>query len=381
MKTTQGIEQAMGRRGRGRVGSGWTIAALVALAGTTAAGCGATTRSVVEKLTTTSVGYGAPKNKTYTADVEVQRDTLRVTVYEASQCEKFEVGLVERTELTEKGGEVIRQQPLGTVQRTGKTLGTVPCDEKYAREVAVGLRIGDAVYELGRTNRFGQLESNLSDEIQQSLYGGNPRTSTATLVVTGREGATNTTQEVAKVSLAELNKAQARLSEVTAELSALLGKGYEAMTPADFVKADELYMQLGQLAPNDARVIALRREFVNVMWGRQALEKSKNLGRDMAALGELRTLAGDGGVALPMFLRIGIGEGELGGESVDWALGQTAVAFGANPTFCQGVDGMNWAVLNAGNVPAMNRVAFNVLRFAYGDGFVSQLVLLCQRLR
>ncbi len=352
------------------------ILALVALA----AGCAGTqTKRIVDKPQGMSTQYGAPANKTYDADVDLQRDTLRISLYEQSECEKFDVKLVERFEQTLENGDVVRSVPIGTAQRTEDSTGTVPCDAKYARDVSLGLRIGDATYALGTTNRYGQLDANLSDDIKQGLYG-TPRTSKAILVAQGREGSVRMTQEVAKISLAELNKTQARIAQLINEMRDILDLDIDQLTPGDITRSYELYNQLGEIAPNDSRVQALRHRLIETYWQRKQVEKTENLRRNLAAYNELKGLLENANVTVPMFVRVGINSNEIGADQVNWAMGEAAVSARRYPQICRSANGFTWQSVTGDGVPGSTAVAFNIIRYAYGDTFVEQVNVMCRRI-
>lgn len=339
---------------------------------------GATTKRIVDEPQSMSAHYGAPQNKVYDADVELQRDTLRISLYEQSECDKFEVQLVERYEETlNSGGSVVRRVPIGTAQRTKGTTGTVPCDTKYARNVALSLRIGDANYALGTTDRQGQVRANLSDEIKQGLYG-TPNASRAVLVATGREGSVRMTQEIAKISLAELNQTQARIDQLINEMRDILDLGIDQLTPGDITRSYELYNELEAIAPNDPRVQALRARVIETYWQRKAIEKTETLRRNLEAYGELKGLLKDANVVVPTFVRLGINGNDIGAEQMNWAMGEAALGARRYPAICG--KGFSWGGVNGEGVPGSTAVAFNLIRYAYGDGFENQVAALCRRI-
>src|SRR5690606_15789624 len=176
---------------------------------------------------------GAPQNTRYDAEIHTAKDLVHLSIYEQSECERILVKVVSRTQETLQGDDVVSKEFIGPVQVAEGSEGTVPCHQRYARDVQVALQVGSATYPLGRTDPFGELHTSLSAELKQSLYG-QDTPATAQLIVER--------QVVAPVSLAELAIHEQRIEELVPEFEALVGK--EQLTATEMARAYSLYEQL-----------------------------------------------------------------------------------------------------------------------------------------
>lgn len=331
----------------------------------TACGNPVITQRNVDEPVGVSHEYGAPRNTSYSAEVETEKDVLRLAVFEQSECEKIRVRVVARTEETLHDDEVVDREPLGPIQIADGSDGVVPCAQRYARDVRVTLRVGSADHLLGRTDAFGEIAVNLSDELKQSLYGeGAP--AEAELFVERTP--------VMKVPLAELNKHEARKLELLAEFETLLSQEGEP-TSAQIARSYVLYEQLRQLGRIDARVNGLCARFLELLYGRKAMEATENLKRNLNALKEARELLGGGGV--PVFVQVAARAGDTPAGVLNWARGQVALVVHSTPSVCQ--QGFSWSRVS-GALPNAARFAFSYLRYAYDDPFERQVSALCTKL-
>lgn len=346
-------------------------ACVFTLLATLASGCGggALTQRFHDDPVGVSHELGAPRNTAYVAEVEAEKDVLRLIVFEHSECERIRVRIVSRTEETLRNGEVVSREPVGPVQVAEGSDGVVPCDQRYARDARVSLRVGDATHRLGRTNPFGELNINLSSELKASLYG-ETAPDRATLVVEG--------QEVTNVSLAELKEHEQRVQELVEQFEALLAKEPDSLTQEEIAKSYQLYEQLRQLDRGDARIAALHARFLELLYGRKEKEASENLKRNLSALREVKDLIATGATGVPMFVQIAAREGTIDPAALRWARGQVALSLRARSNVCRG--GFSWSALDSGSWPTNDRFAFAYLRYAYDDPFQEQLTHLCGRL-
>lgn len=339
---------------------------------TLAMGCGG--GALTHRYHDDPVGFshelGAPKNTAYSADLETERDVLRLIVFEQSECERIRVKIVSRTEETLQGGEVISREPVGPVQVAEGSDGVVQCDQRYARNVRVSLQVGTATHRLGRTSPKGELNINLSAELKQSLYGEEAPES-AMLVVEGKE--------VTAVPLVELRKHEERVDQLLSEFEALLSRSEEQVSAADIARSYELYEQLRQLDRGDARISALHARFLELLYGRKEKESTENLKRNLSALKEVKDIIATGAMGVPMFVQVAAQDGSLDPAALRWARGQVALSLRSRGSVCQ--QGFSWSVLDSGDWPANARFAFAYLRYAYDDPFQDQVAGLCQRMR
>jgi hypothetical protein len=311
---------------------------------------------------------GAPKNTAYSAELESERDVLRLIVFEQSECERIRVRIVSRTEETLEDGEVISRQPVGPVQIAEGSDGVVRCEQRYARDVRVALVVGTATHRLGRTSPKGELNINLSAELASSLYG-DAAPESAMLLVEGKE--------VTQVPLVELKKHEERVDELVTEFEALLAKQPDQLSPAEIARSYELYEQLRRLDRGDARIAALHARFLELLYGRKQKEASENLKRNLTALREVKDIIAAGATGVPMFVQIAAQDGMLDAAALRWARGQVALSLRTRGSVCQ--RGFSWAALDSGDWPADARFAFAYLRYAYDDPFQDQIAGLCQR--
>jgi hypothetical protein len=313
---------------------------------------------------------GAPRNTSYSAELETEKDVLRLIVFEQSECERIRVRIVSRPEETLRDGEVVPRQPVGPVQIAEGSEGVVQCDQRYARDVRVALLVGSSTHGLGRTNPKGELAINLSAELRQSLYGETAPES-ATLMVEGRE--------VTQVPLAELKKHEERVDELLSEFEALLGKPNEELSGEEISRSYELYEQLRQLDRGDARISALHARFLELLYGRKEKEASESLKRNLSALREAKDIIATGAAGVPMFVQVAAQGGALDPAALRWARGQIAMSLRSRASACR--SGFSWSALDSGDWSQDARFAFAYLRYAYDDPFQDQITALCQRLR
>lgn len=343
---------------------------LFALPLASALGCAATqtTQRNVDKAVGMSHQLGTPKNIQYSADHEAEKDILRLMIYEQSECDRIRVRIVSRTRELLKDGEVVAQEPIGPTQIAEGSDGIVPCAQRYARDVRVSLRVGSAVHLLGRTNPFGELTVNLSAELKQSLYGeGAPKS--ALLVVEQ--------QEVATISLEELGKYEARVTELLTEFEALMGASAEPSSE-QIARSYVLYEQLRQLDRGDARISGLLARFLEKLYGRKQEEETKNLRRNLKALQEAKDVIAAGASGVPMFAQIATNSGETNAAVLRWAKGEVVIALRTTPGLCQSP--FSWSSYAPQSLAPSARFAFSFLRFAYDDPFADQVNVLCARM-
>ena len=68
--------------------------------GLTGCGGGVTSQRFADAPVGVSHELGAPKNTSYSAELETEKDVLRLTVFEQSECERIRVRIVSRTQET-----------------------------------------------------------------------------------------------------------------------------------------------------------------------------------------------------------------------------------------------------------------------------------------
>ncbi len=317
--------------------------------------------------------YGAPKQTEYALEFEPEKEQLGITIYEHSVCDKIRVQVVDRTRETLEGDEVINETPLGKVQIAQKVDGQVPCDQRFAREAQVSLKVGEAVYPIGKTDAEGHVGVNLAKRLDADVYGA-PEGEVVVLV---RGQGSVASKEVGRVPLGELRARQERVDQLVQELSALLGKPSGAMTPEEITRSYELYAQLRSIAWYDSRFQGLRQRFWEVWQNQRSQEYSENLGRNLEALNkskELLRTAGPG--AIPLFAQVGINSGTVSERTLEWSRFEMLKGLRENPGACQG--GFSWTAM-PDVLSVQQQIAGGYLHFVYGDPYEKVLSGMCGR--
>ena len=335
-------------------------------------GRGSITHRNVDTVVGTTDAYGAPRNTRYSAYAETERDVIRITVFEQSECDQLKMKVVQRVDETVRNGEVIGREPAKQIQIADGTSGVVPCAERWARNAWVALRVGGQTFRLGAPSERGEVIANLSGALKQSLYA-EPPSAQAVVVVNG--------VEAGAVSLAGLNLHEKRVNDLVDQLSAILAKDEGTLTKEDITRSYALYDQLGQIdTGSDARVSGVRTRFIELLYQRKLRDATEHLKKNIAALNEAKgivPLVAAGQV--PDGVLTAVKGGELSPEAIWWARGEVASALHRYPALC-GPTPFGWGRLASGDYAAPSRLAFSYLRYAYSDPFLAEVQRLCSRL-
>src|SRR5690606_35553247 len=124
-------------------------ATLIGVTALVACGSGDISYRHVDSPTSVVQEYGAPQDTQYEVEFEPHSELLGITIYERSVCPVIKVQVVNRTRETLEGDRVINETPLGKVQIAQEVKGEAPCQQQFAREAEVSLKVGDAVYAVG----------------------------------------------------------------------------------------------------------------------------------------------------------------------------------------------------------------------------------------
>jgi hypothetical protein len=347
--------------------------ALGLFTGLTAA-CGAST-PFTHRFVDTDVGVvdvvGAPRDTEYIATAQAEREVIRVGVFERSLCDKLKMKVVHRVDETLRGDEVVSRAPPTTIQKAVGKDGVVPCNERWARNVWVALRIGEQTFRLGAPSERGEVVANLSAELKQSLYGENTA-SEAIVVVNG--------VDAGKLALAGYASHETRLNALLDEQRGLLGKEEGTLTATEIGRSYELYEQLDQLdTGNDARIAGLRKRFLELVYMRKQREATENLKRNVAALKDAKNLLPAITTGLvPPYVVSAVQGGLTTTDALLWARGEAALAVRQYPALCAGGP-FTWNRLTGGDYSPKARLAFSYLRYAYDDPFQTEVQGLCSR--
>ncbi len=337
-------------------------------------GAGATTQRVVETPSGSSVEYGAPKNTQYSAELSPEHDALRVTVYEQSECDKIKVETTERVQETLRDGKVVERAPLGKGQRAGATEGTIVCQQRYASDALVSLKVGESIYPVGKTDSEGQLGIALSDRLKTDVYGA-PNKDVILLV---KAPGAMSTLEAGRVAAGVFQEHDAMVASLVASLGAVLSKS--ELTSSDITSSYESYAKLRKIAPNDARFVGLSARFWEVFTGRKRDEATASLKKNLKALEEAKAvLAGASLATIPLFAQIAANAQAFDAHAVEWSEFEILSGLRGAPELCG--NGFAWSALAAPKVSVSTRFAGNYLRGMYGDDYSNTVNGLCATLR
>ncbi|HEX7672365.1 MAG TPA: hypothetical protein VF395_22380 [Polyangiaceae bacterium] len=336
----------------------------------TACGGGAVTHRYVDTEVGYTDAYGAPQGTQFAATAEAERELIRITVFERSQCDKLRMKVIQRVDQSIRNDKVITEEPAKQMQIAAGKDGVVTCNERWARNVWVGLRIGDQTYRLGVPSPRGEVIANLAGEIRQSLYAENAPAE-ATVVVGG--------VDAGKVSLAGYNSHEARTNALLDEFRAILAKDGAALTKEDIAHSYELYEQLGQLDTGaDARIRGLRQRFLELLYQRKQDEATTRMTHNLKALSDAKVLLPSVGAGMvPPYMMSAVQGGLVSPEALLWSRGEVALAVRNYPALCGAP--FTWGQLSTGSFPPATRLAFSYLHFAYDDPFQSEVRGLCTR--
>lgn len=340
-----------------------------------AGGSSAVTQRYVDTPAWTTVEYGAPKQRQYSAELATERDILRIVVSEKSRCDVIPVKVVERVEETIEDGEVTARRSLGTQQVAGEPTETVSCSETLASDTEVSLKIGPEVFVLGTTDRSGTVVVDLSDRVRQNVYG-EAVAAEAEVLVRGPKDVSRVA--AGRIPLDSLRRHEQRVAELLAELTEILNQG-DQMKPADIQRSYTLHSQLSELAADDARVAGASARFWELFYGRKQREASAALGRNLEALAKARDLLKGAGIAaVPLFAQAAINAGSVDPRTLDWSNWQVLGGITRVPSVCKGP--FSWSKVGDHGFDSSALLALNYLYFAYGDAAGKDVQAVCRRL-
>lgn len=358
--------------------AGWRLSSMVfgvmvtAASVMSACGGGTITYRHVDTPTGQAHEYGAPKNTQYAMEFEPQKELLGITVYEHSQCDSIKVQVVNRTRETLEGDRVINETPLGKVQIAESIDGTVPCEQRFTREALVSLKVGDSLYPIGKTNAEGRVDVNLAKTLESDVYG-SPNTD---IVVMLRPQGEVASREIGRVPLGQLRSREARIDALVSQLSAILAKAPEAMTPEDVTLSYQLYAQLRSIAWYDSRFQGLQLRFWEVWENRKDIEATENLSRNLQALEKSKELLRTASAAtIPLFAQIGINSGLVNDRMTEWARWEMLEGIRQHPEFCRQP---KFSAM-PDYLAVSQQIAGGYLHFAYGDPFENVFDDMCRR--
>lgn len=318
--------------------------------------------------------HGAPRDKSFSMLADTNKELLHLTVLEQSQCDVIKVKLVDRVRETLKGDEVVHSDPPARIQMVQGIRGSVACEQRYAREVQVSLRIGETVYRLGNTSATGDLSVNLAEAIKPGLYP-NPD-SEAEVLVDWRDSGRIGRSPAGRFSLGELNKQEAKINDLVGQLELLLARP-DLNQPANLQAAYRLFAQLHQLdRSGDARVAAVKARFVELFMARKSAEAVERVKRNLKALNEAKDLLKNSALTVPPYMHAALFEDNPTAMALQWALGEAVTQIRTAPQMC----GAKFTWQRAASASPHSRFVMSYLRYAFGDSFETDLAGLCTKI-
>ncbi|HKP61105.1 MAG TPA: hypothetical protein VJV78_30450 [Polyangiales bacterium] len=320
----------------------------------------------------TPTGYtqtsGPATNTAYMAKVAMEHNIAHITVYERSECAVIRMKVVDRVEeMLNEDGEVVQRESKGTIKIAEGQTGTKPCEERFAR-VPLMLSYNGNTYPLGDTSPTGDLSVDLASVLKPGTRGVDLSSDRpGVLLVAGRP--------VGEVPLGGVAQQQKQLDAVLAELNPILGKPANKLTDAEVTRAYTLYEQMRELGPDDARVVAAQRRFVEVIGGFKDLAKTESLKRNLAALGEAKDLLKALASVVPSYVATSINDNSPSADALAWAQAAAMMQFRNNPALCKGA----WDWGRVADAQGQAALAFQYLRYAYDDSYGKWMGSACRR--
>jgi hypothetical protein len=337
--------------------------------GLLALACAGSGGPVTHRYVDSPVGYteelGAPRNVQYYARVEPERELIRLTVFERAECDKLRMKVIHRVDEAVKDDKVISREPAKTIQEFEGKTGVVPCNERFARNVWVGLKVNEQTYRLGMPSVRGEVVANLAGELRTAVFA-DPTPKEATLVVNGIESG--------PVSLAGYATHAARLDAVLAEFRDLISK--DELTKAEITRSYELHDTLVALdTGGDPRVSATRARFLEIVYQRKQREATDNMKRNLQALSEAKgILPAVAPAIVPPYMYGAVQGGLFSPEAIGWSRAEAATTIRRHPELCTGP--FTWGRVQS-SLPPVSRLAFSYLHYAYEDPFTQEVKALC----
>jgi hypothetical protein len=356
---------AQPRRARGH----FRFSSATALLSAALASCAsARTTRVVDASQGSTLTYGAPRDVSYSFEVEPELDVLRLHLYRSARCDVIPVELVQRRTETLRGDHVVSSVDQGLVQIAKAKTGEVTCDTGYANDVEVSLIVGNAVHRLGTADAYGYVALNLGSELREKLFGASvPGEATVRL----RPPKARPARDIGKISLASLRDYENGVTRLLDQLNALLAKDPATLSSADIQQSYDSYERLRALAWHDPRFKAASARFWELFFARKQLESAQNLQRNLKALESARGLLKEAGVAaIPLFMQVAVSSASFDPRAVDWASGELLGALRQRPQLCASFD---WTKLSGYGFLPPTELAVHYLRFVYGDAFYNPI--------
>lgn len=316
---------------------------------------------MVDDPSGTAISYGAPRATTYSVAVAASKQYLSLSVFESSRCDVIPVTVVQRYQETLHGDKVVQRSPVTKKQIAADPKGDVACNQTYARNVQVMLEAGGNRVSLGETDAMGRVVGDLVSLLQTSGYANSPLAAKVYVVPNRAKPAV----EIGTLELHELAQYEGRVTQLLAELEAILAKGDAGQSPQEITKSYEIYSQLLSIADGDARVEGIGLRFWELWYGRKQEEARDKMEKNLEALGRAQeTLKVMGDAAIPMYVQAAVSSGTLDRRALEWSSLRLITAIKASPNVCQA--GYAYGAVGSYGWPADAQVAAHCVAYAYG---------------
>jgi hypothetical protein len=338
----------------------WSLLVLALPLGALACGPKSSTR-MVDDPSGTAIGYGAPRATTYSASVAASKQFLNLSVFESSRCDVIPITVVQRYQETLHGDKVVQRTPVTKKQVAADPKGDVACNQTYARNVEVVVDVGGNRVSLGETDAQGRVSGDLVQLLQTSGYANAPKQ--AKVFIVPNRG--KPPVEVGVLELHELAQYEGRITQLIAELQAILDKGQAGQSSAEIGKSYEIYSQLLQISYGDARVEGIGARFWELWYGRKQDEARQSMEKNLDSLSKAQeTLKAMGDAAIPIYVQAAVNSGTLDRRSLEWSSLRLIAALKSTPNVCAG--GYNYGQLDSYGWPVDARLAAHCVNHAYG---------------
>lgn len=275
--------------------------------------------------------YGAPSSTKFSAEIDAGLQNATVTVYQTSTCDVIPVTVMQRYQETLRGDEVIDRSPLSKRQVAGSPRGSVACGQTYARNVEVLVEAEGGRFSVGETDELGRVSFSFSDVFKVGSLEELPAEAKVLL----RSQKAQPLAEAGTLSLGQLAKHQARVTELLTELEGIFERTAGTQAPADIGRSYEIYNQLVDLAPTDPRVQAAAARFWELLLGRKRDEALQNLGKNLDALSKAQALLRVmGDAAIPLYVQAAVSSGTLDRRALEWSSLRLVQALRNSPAVC-----------------------------------------------
>ena len=364
------------------VRQGWLkfVVAGFGVAGGVACGSTQLTTAIVESPSSKVVAYGAPKQMTYSIEVDPTLDVSTLTIYQKARCDVMSVQLLDRYEEKRQGNEVVERTLLGKRQQVESVTGSIECAQTYGSRLLVMVSAGGSHFTLGETDPHGQVVARWSDLFKTAAMGV-PEGPAQILI---RPKQAQPSQVIGTISFQDLARHQTRLLELIHQLGEILDRSVPQQaspaTPAQLSQADsrrayELFAEIQQIAPTDPRTAAIGTRFWELVYARKQMESHDATVRNLEALSAAKdTLKVMGNAAVPIYVQAAVSSGVLDARALEWASLRLISAIQTQQVTCVAGGGFTPpTVWSSGQ----DQLAWQYFQYGAGQGQAQRVAAMC----